>query len=123
MSIPLTVIGNVTADPELRTTSTGKQVCNFSVASTERVKVNGEWTDGETSFFRVSVWDQYAANVAASVKKGTRVLVTGRLTVGSYKTAEGAWRTSLDLAADEVAPTLRYSTAQLVKVAPVAAVA
>lgn len=123
MSIPLTVIGNLTADPELRTTTGGKQVASFSVASTERVKVNGEWTDGETSFFRVSVWDQYGVNVARSLTKGARVLVAGRLTIGTYKNAEGAERTSLDLVADEVAATLRYATAALTKSAPLAAVA
>ena len=114
------MIGNLTGDPEVRTTTSGKKVANFSVASTERVRVNGEWTDGDTSFFRVAVWDQYGVNVAASLVKGSRVIVLGKLTVRDYE-VDGEKRVSLDVAADEVGAALRYASATLVRVAPVAA--
>jgi len=117
MPIPLTVIGNLTADPELRTTQSGKQVSSFTLACTERVKVNGEWADGDTAFYRVSVWDQYGVNVAASLVKGARAIVTGRLTLREYE-VDGAKRVSLDLAADEVGALLRYATVAVARVAP-----
>lgn len=121
MSLPITVTGNLTADPEVRSVASG-DVANFTVASTQRALVNGEWVDRETIFYRVAVWN-YAANVVASLRKGHRVVVVGRLVVGTYKTAEGAERVSFDLTADEVGVTLRYATAEVTKSVPLASVA
>jgi single-strand DNA-binding protein len=117
--IPITVVGNLTGDPELRFTPSGQAVANFTVASTNRMldKTTGEWKDGDTVFIRCSVWRQYAENVAESLTKGTRVVVTGRLKVRQYDTREGGKGTSVECDVDEVGPALRYATAKVNRVA------
>lgn len=113
----ITVVGNITSDPELRYTQSGLAVANFTVASTPRAfdRATNEWKDGETLFLRCSVWRDYAEHVAASLTKGAAVVVTGRLTQRSYETKEGEKRTTFELEADEVAASLRYATAQLTR--------
>lgn len=111
----ITVIGNLTADPELRFTTSGAAVANFTVASTPRTfdRQTGEWKDGDTLFMRCSIWREPAENLAESLTKGARVIVVGRLTQRSYDTREGEKRTVIELVADEVAPSLRYATAKV----------
>ena len=113
----ITVIGNLTADPELRFTPTGAAVSNFTVASTPRSfdKNAGEWKDGDALFLRCSLWRQPAENVAESLTRGSRVIVTGRLQQRSYGTKEGEKRTVIELAVDEIGPSLRYATARVNK--------
>ena len=113
----ITVIGNLTADPELRFTPTGAAVSNFTVASTPRSfdKNTGEWKDGDPLFLRCSLWRQPAENVAESLTRGSRVIVTGRLQQRSYETKEGEKRTVIELAVDEIGPSLRYATARVNK--------
>ena len=117
--ITVTVIGNLTNDPELRFTPSGAAVASFTVASSSRVldKTTNEWKDGDTVFMRCSVWRQYAENVAESLTKGTRVVVTGRLKVRQYDTREGGKGTSVECDVDEVGPALRYATAKVNRVA------
>ncbi|WP_277670986.1 single-stranded DNA-binding protein [Saccharomonospora viridis] len=113
----ITVVGNLTADPELRFTPSGAAVANFTVASTPR-KFNrdtSEWEDGEPLFLRCSLWRQAAENVAESLSKGTRVIVQGRLVQRSYETSEGEKRTVMELQVDEIGPSLRYATAKVNK--------
>jgi single-strand DNA-binding protein len=110
-----TIVGNLTADPELRFTQSGAGVASFTVASTPRVMKNGEWTDGDTLFMRCNVWRQVAENVAESLTKGTRVLVTGRLKQRSFE-VEGQKRTVVELDVDEVGPSLRYATVKVNRV-------
>lgn len=116
---PITLVGNLVDDPELRFTASGVAVANFRVASTPRVydKQAGEWRDGESLFMSCSVWRQYAEHVAESLTKGARVIVTGRLKQRSYETAEGQQRTVVEIEVDEVGPALRHATAQVSKVA------
>ena len=113
----VTVVGNLTSDPELRFTPSGAAVCNFTVASTPRTfnRQSNEWQDGETLFQRCSVWRDAAENVAASLAKGHRVVVSGRLRARHYETTEGEKRTALDLDVEEVGPSLRYATAKVTK--------
>ena len=113
--IPLTIVGNLTADPELRFTPSGQAVANFTVASTSRLfdRQTNEWKDGDTVFIRCSVWRQYAENVAESLTKGTRVIVTGRLKVRQYETREGGKGTSVECDVDEVGPALKNATAKV----------
>jgi single-strand DNA-binding protein len=113
----ITIIGNLTNDPELRFTPSGAAVANFTVASTPRTfdKQSNEWKDGETLFMRCSVWRDAAENVAESLHRGTRVLVSGRLRSRSYETKEGEKRTVVEMEADEVGPSLRYATAKVSK--------
>lgn len=115
--VTVTVIGNLTSDPELRFTPNGLAVASFTVASTTRIldKTSNEWKDGDTLFLRCSVWRQYAENVAESLTKGTRVLVTGRLKQRSYETKEGEKRTVYEVEVDEVGPSLRNATAKVTK--------
>ncbi|WAL68421.1 single-stranded DNA-binding protein [Amycolatopsis cynarae] len=115
----VTVIGNLTADPELRFTPSGAAVANFTVASTPRTfdRASGEWKDGEALFLRCNAWRQLAENIAESLTRGTRVLVQGRLKQRSYETKEGEKRTVVELEVDEVGPSLRYATAKVNKVA------
>jgi single-strand DNA-binding protein len=117
--IAITLVGNLTGDPELRFTPSGQAVANFTVASTARTldKATNEWKDGDTTFIRCSVWRQYAENVAESLTKGTRVVVTGRLRVRQYETREGGKGTSVECDVDEVGPALRYATAKVNRVA------
>jgi single-strand DNA-binding protein len=114
----ITVVGNLTADPELRFTPSGAAVANFTVASTPRKfdKASGEWKDGEALFMRCNIWRQAAENVAESLTRGARVLVTGRLVQRSYETREGEKRTVVELEAEEVGPSLKYATAKVNKV-------
>lgn len=117
--VVVTVIGNLTGDPELRFTPNGQAVASFTVASTTRMldKATNEWKDGDTLFLRCSVWRQYAENVAESLTKGTRVLVTGRLKQRSYETKEGEKRTVVEMDVDDVGPALRNATAKVSRVA------
>lgn len=112
----ITVVGNLTGDPELRFTPSGHAVANFTVASTPRTydKQTQEWKDGEALFLRCSVWREYAENVAESLSRGTRVIVTGRLRQRSYE-KDGQTRTVVELDVDEVGPALRYAQAQVRK--------
>ncbi len=111
----ITVIGNITGDPELRFTPSGAAVANFTVASTPRQfdRQSNEWKDGETLFMRCSVWRDAAENVAESLQRGTRVIVSGRLKSRSYETKEGEKRTVVEMEVDEVGPSLRYATAKV----------
>ena len=113
----ITIVGNVTGDPELRFTPSGAAVANFTVASTPRAydRQSNEWKDGETLFMRCSVWRDAAENVAESLQRGTRVLVTGRLKSRSYETKEGEKRTVIEMEVDEVGPSLRYATAKVAR--------
>ncbi|GAB3438053.1 single-stranded DNA-binding protein [Actinophytocola sediminis] len=114
----ITVIGNLTADPELRFTQSGAAVANFTVASTPRTfdRQSGEWKDGEALFLRCNIWRQAAENVAESLTRGARVIVSGRLKQRSFETREGEKRTVVELEVDEVGPSLRYATAKVNKV-------
>jgi single-strand DNA-binding protein len=113
----ITVVGNLTADPELRFTPSGAAVANFTVASTPRTfdKNSNEWKDGEALFLRCSVWRQAAENVAESLQKGMAVIVQGRLKQRSYETKEGEKRTVVELEVDEIGPSLRWATAKVTK--------
>ena len=111
----ITIIGNLTADPELRFTPSGAAVANFTVASTPRQfdRTSNEWKDGETLFMRCSVWRDAAENVAESLQRGARVLVSGRLKSRSYETKEGEKRTVIEMDVEEVGPSLKYATAKV----------
>jgi single-strand DNA-binding protein len=112
-----TVIGNLTADPELKFTQSGQAVANFTVASTPRTfdKASGEWKDGDPLFLRCNIWRQPAENVTETLTKGTRVIVTGRLRQRSFETKEGEKRTVFELEVDEIGPSLRYASAKINK--------
>lgn len=114
----VTVVGNVTADPEVRFTSTGLAVTNFTVASTPRAvdRHSGEWGDGDALFLRCRVWRELAEHVAESVTRGMRVMVSGRLRRRSFETEKGEKRTVIELDVDEVGPSSRYATAKVIKV-------
>ncbi|WP_104062935.1 single-stranded DNA-binding protein [Arthrobacter sp. 4R501] len=111
----ITVIGNLTSDPELRFTPSGSAVANFTIASTPRTfdRQSNEWKDGETLFLRAAVWREAAENVAESLTKGMRVIVSGRLKSRSYETKEGEKRTVIELEVDEIGPSLRYANAKV----------
>jgi single-strand DNA-binding protein len=111
----ITVVGNLTADPELRFTPSGAAVASFTVASTPRTldRTTNEWKDGDALFLRCSIWRQAAENVAESLTRGSRVIVSGRLKQRSYETREGEKRTVVELDVDEVGPSLRYATAKV----------
>lgn len=113
----ITVIGNLTADPELRFTPSGAAVANFTVASTPRSfdRQAGEWRDGEGLFLRCSLWRQAAEHAADSLTRGTRVIVQGRLRQRSYETREGEKRTVVELEVDEIGLSLRYATAAVTR--------
>lgn len=114
----ITVVGNLTADPELRYTQNGVAVANFTIASTPRSfdRQSGEWKDGEALFLRASVWREFAEHVAQSLTKGSRVIATGRLRQRSYETKEGEKRTSIELDVEDIGPSLRYATASITRV-------
>ncbi|BDZ59898.1 single-strand DNA-binding protein [Barrientosiimonas humi] len=114
---PITVIGNLTSDPELRFTPNGAAVANFTVASTPRQfdRQTNEWKDGETLFMRCSVWREAAENAAESLTRGARVIVSGRLVSRSWETKEGEKRTVMEMQVEEVGPSLRYATAKVNK--------
>lgn len=111
----ITLVGNLTADPELRFTPSGAPVANFTVASTPRTfdRATSEWKDGDAMFINCSVWRQAAENVAETLTKGMRVIVQGRLKSRSYETREGERRTVFEIEVDEVGPSLRYATAKV----------
>ena len=113
----ITVVGNLTDDPELRFTPSGAAVANFTVASTPRTldKATNEWKDGDALFLRCSIWRQSAENVAESLQRGMRVIVQGRLKQRSYETKEGEKRTVVELEVDEIGPSVRYATAKVTK--------
>ncbi|MBJ7362036.1 MAG: single-stranded DNA-binding protein [Ilumatobacteraceae bacterium] len=113
----ITVVGNLTRDPELRYTQAGKATCTVGIAVNRRYQLNGEWQEA-TTFMNVVAWDQLAENIAASLSKGTRVLVSGRLDVREYEAKEGGKRTSVDIVADEVGPTLRWATVSVERTPP-----
>lgn len=115
----ITIIGNLTADPELRFTPNGAAVANFTVATTPKVfnKQTNEWVDGDTMFLGCAVWRQYAEHVAESLTKGSRVIVTGRLKSRTFETREGEKRTVFEIDVDEVGPSLRYATAKVTRAA------
>jgi single-strand DNA-binding protein len=117
--ITITVVGNLTNDPELRFTPSGAAVASFTIASNSRYldKATNEWKDSEPVYMRCSVWRQYAENVAESLTRGTRVIATGRLKQRSYETREGEKRTVLEMEVDDVGPALRTATAKVTKVA------
>jgi len=114
---PITLVGNLTADPELRFTPSGAAVANFTVASTPRTfdRQSNEWRDGDAMFLNCAVWRQAAENVAESLQKGMRVIVQGRLKSRSYETREGEKRTVFEVDVDEVGPALRYATAKVTR--------
>lgn len=105
----ITVVGNLTRDPELRYTQSGKATVTVGIAVNRRYQVNGEWQE-QTSYMNVVAWDQLAENIAASLTKGARILVTGRLDIREYEAREGGKRTAVDIVADEIGPTLRWAT-------------
>lgn len=111
----ITLVGNLTADPELRFTPSGAPVANFTVASTPRTfdRATSEWKDGDAMFINCAVWRQAAENAAETLTKGMRVIVQGRLKSRSYETREGERRTVFEIEVDEVGPSLRYATAKV----------
>jgi single-strand DNA-binding protein len=113
----ITVVGNLTADPELRYTQSGLAVANFTIASTPRSfdRASNDWKDGDALFLRASVWREFAEHVASSLTKGSRVIAQGRLKQRSYETKEGEKRTTIELEVDEIGPSLRYATAQVTR--------
>lgn len=113
----ITVVGNLTADPELRYTQNGLPVANFTIASTPRVfnRQTNEWDDQDALFLRASVWREFAEHVAGSLTKGMRVIAQGRLRQRSYTDREGNQRTAVELEVDEIGPSLRYATAQVTR--------
>jgi len=117
----VTLIGNLTDDPELRFTPNGAAVANFRLAVTPRIRQGDQWTDGETSFFRINCWRALAENVTESLSKGTRAIVIGRLRMRSWETPEGDKRTVVEVEADEVAPSLKFATATIQRTSPKAA--
>jgi single-strand DNA-binding protein len=115
----ITVVGNLVDDPELRFTPSGAAVANFRIASTPRTfdRQTNEWKDGDALFLSCAVWRQYAENVAESLTKGMRVIVTGRLKSRQYETREGEKRTAMEIDVEEVGPALRYATAKVARAA------
>src|SRR5579884_4436608 len=115
----ITIVGNLTDDPELRFTPSGAAVANFTIASTPRTfdKTTNEWKDGDALFLRASIWRQYAENVAETLIKGMRVIATGRLKQRSYEDREGVKRTVVELDVEEIGPALRFATAKVAKAA------
>jgi single-strand DNA-binding protein len=110
------IVGNLTDDPELRYTPAGAAVANFRVAVNRRTKdESGQWKDGETSFFRVNAWRSLAENVAESLTRGSRVVVTGRLRSRTWENPEGETRSAVEIEADEIGPSLRWATAKVEK--------
>lgn len=113
----ITVVGNLTADPEMRTTRNGSTVANFSIAATPRVfdKQSNQWVDGDALFLRCSAWRDLATHCAQSLSKGMRVIAQGRLQQRSYQAQDGSNRTVIELQVDEIGPSLKYATAQVQK--------
>lgn len=116
MSNTITVVGNLTGEPELRFTATGTAMCSGSIASNRRYQVNGEWQE-ETTYFNFTTWRDLAENVAGSLRKGMRVIATGRIQQREWQDKDGNKRTSHDLVIDEIAPSLKWATAVVTKTA------
>ncbi|MBK8334309.1 MAG: single-stranded DNA-binding protein [Ilumatobacteraceae bacterium] len=112
----VTIVGNITRDPELRFTAGGKGIASFGVAVNRRWQQNGEWQE-KVSFFNVTAWDTLGENIAASLTKGTRVIVTGRLEQREYETKEGEKRNVVEIVADEIGPSLRWARAEVERIA------
>lgn len=112
----VTIVGNITRDPELRFTAGGKGIASFGVAVNRRWQQNGEWQE-KVSFFNVTAWDTLGENIAASLTKGTRVIVTGRLEQREYETKEGEKRNIVEIVADEIGPSLRWARAEVERIA------
>lgn len=114
---PITIVGNLTADPTLKFFDSGKAVANFTIASTPRFldKNTGQWTDGDALFLRCNLWGPYAENAIETLAKGMQVIATGRLKQRSYETREGDKRTIFELDIDEIGPTLRFAIAKVIK--------
>ena len=108
----VTIVGNLTRDPELRFTQGGRAICTLGLAVSRRYQVNNEWQE-QTSFFNAVAWAQLGENAAASLTKGMRVMVTGRLEQRSYDTSEGEKRSVVEIVADEIGPSLRWATASV----------
>lgn len=113
----ITIVGNLTADPELRTTRNGGTVANFSIAATPRVfdKQSNQWVDGEALFLRCTAWRDLASHCVQTLRKGMRVIAQGRLQQRPYQAQDGSNRTVIELQVDEIGPSLRYATAQVQK--------
>lgn len=109
----ITVVGNLTADPELRFTASGKAVASLNVAESQRVKDGDQWKDGDTTYWRVTAWDGLAEHIGDSLAKGLRVIVTGRVASRTYETREGEKRTVYEITADAVGPDLKWATAKV----------
>jgi len=109
----ITIVGNLVEDPEVRFTNTGIAVANLRVAVTQRIQQDGQWRDGETTFFKVNVWRDQAEHLAESLGKGDRIMVTGRLRQRSWETPEGEKRSVTELEADEVGASLKWATAKV----------
>lgn len=114
--IQMTVVGTLTADPELRFTPSGKAVANFTIAQNPRIKDGNQWKDGEATFLRCSVWEGMGENVAESLRKGDRVIVQGGMRTRSYEAQDGSKRSALELLVEAVGPDLRYATAAVTKI-------
>ncbi len=112
----VTIVGNLTRDPELRFTAGGKGIASFGVAVNRRWQQNGEWQE-KVSFFNVTAWDTLGENAAASLTKGTRIIVTGRLEQREYETKEGEKRNVVEIVADEIGPSLRWARAEVERIA------
>ncbi len=108
----ITLVGNLTRDPELRFTTGGRGVASFGIAVSRRYQVNGEWQE-QTSYFNIVAWGQLGENAASSLTKGMRVVVSGRLEQREYQNREGEKRTAIEINADEVGPSLRWATASI----------
>lgn len=114
----VTMVGNLTDDPELRYTPQGAAVANFRIAVNNRFKDQaGNWQDGETSYFKINCWRQLAENVAESLTKGTRIVVTGRLKMRQWETQEGEKRSVVEIEAEEIGPSLKFATAKVERIA------
>jgi single-strand DNA-binding protein len=111
----VTLVGNITREPELRFTGGGKGVASFGLAVNRRFQVNGEWQE-KVSFFNVVAWDTLGENAAASLHKGTRIIVNGRLEQRDYETREGEKRTVVEIVADEIGPSLRWARAEIERI-------
>jgi single-strand DNA-binding protein len=113
----ITMVGNLTADPELRTIGSGASVANFTIASTPRMydRTSNQWSDGQALFMRCTVWRDLAVHVASSLSKGMRVIAQGRLSQRSYQSRDGQPRTVVELTVDEIGPSLRYATCQVTR--------
>jgi len=113
----VTIIGNLTADPELRFTASGAAVAGFTIAHTARVKKDGEWVDGEAVYLRCTLWREAAENLCDSLAKGSRVIATGKLKQRSYEASGGEKRTVVELEVEEIGPSLRWAVAKPQKMA------